>query len=251
MSTYQEFLSYHLNEKNHWWYVGRRMILKKFLDLIELKNSKSILEIGIGAGGNLLYLFNEFKERCGLEIDENALSFAAKNLSTEIKLKQGDANLLNSYQYNVDCIALCDVLYHEKIVSCEEVISACYNKLNNSGYLLITDGAFNFLKGNHSHNVGHGRRFTRQELNSLLKKSNFKIIRSSYWGILLFFLLIIKRKIIEPLFSNNNSEFKTDLVKTPILDDILGFSLKCESWILDYFNIPLGASIAILAKKVE
>jgi SAM-dependent methyltransferase len=250
MSTYQEFLSYHINEKNHWWYVGRRNILRKFLNLIEFKNQKSVLEIGIGAGGNLIYLFNEFKERFGLEIDENALNFAKKNLTEGINLKQGDANLLNSYQYNVDCIALCDVLYHEKILSCEEVINSCFNKLNQNGYLLITDGAFNFLKGNHSHNVGHGRRFTKKELNTLLEKHNFKIVNSSYWGFLLFFLLFIKRKIIEPLFSKNNSEFKSDLAQTPIIDNILGFSLKIESWLLQFCNIPLGASIVILAKKV-
>jgi len=204
----QEFELYYKLEKDYWWFRARRNILSIFLDKIESKETKTILEIGCGTGGNLNYLFNEFKYRIGLEYDDDAISFAKKRCLSNTKILKGDANNLNLPDESVDCIALLDVLYHKNIKNVDNVLLQVNKTLKKAGHLLITDGAYSFLQGTHSKSVDSARRFTKKELIAKLKKENFRIIKISYWGIAIFIILFIKRVIIETLFFNKKKKCK-------------------------------------------
>lgn len=248
--SYQEFLTYDKFERDHWWYRGRRKILRLFTQFIPLSFKNSLLEVGCGSGGNLCYLFDDFKLRKGLEIDSHALSFAKNKLANYAELSQGDANNIDKLSVRVDTVAFLDVLYHKNISDVSNVLAQTSKILNPQGYILICDGAFNFLSGSHSSSVNSARRFTRLELKKLLANNGFEIVKSSYWGFILFFLLFLKRRIIEKLFASNSLEQeKFDLLTVPVVDDILYASLYLESLFLKWFNIPLGASVVVLARK--
>lgn len=116
--------------------------------------------------------------------------------------------------------------------------------------MLITDGAFNFLQGTHSKSVDAARRFTKKELVIRLKKAHFRIIKVSYWGFSLFFILLLKRTIVEKLLQNKEDQNQFDLRRTPF-DSSLYFLLNLEKYIIAKTNIPIGSSISILAKKTS
>ena len=116
-----EFELYDKLEENYWWFKARRNILSVFLDLIENKESKTILEIGCGTGGNLKYLFNKFRYRIGLEYNDEAISFAKNKLPINTEIVKGDANCLNVPEKSADCVALLDVLYHKNIKNVDNV----------------------------------------------------------------------------------------------------------------------------------
>lgn len=117
-----EFELYDKLEENYWWFKARRNILSVFLDLIENKESKTILEIGCGTGGNLKYLFNKFRYRIGLEYNDEAISFAKNKLPINTEIVKGDANCLNVPEKSADCVALLDVLYHKNIKNVDNVL---------------------------------------------------------------------------------------------------------------------------------
>ena len=73
-----EFTLYDRLEKDYWWFKARRNILSVFLNHIKKREEKTILEIGCGTGGNLKYLFQNFKKRVGLEINEVAIKYARR-----------------------------------------------------------------------------------------------------------------------------------------------------------------------------
>src|SRR6185295_9341867 len=87
-------------EQNHWWFVGRRQIIKSFLDRIvrDLKRTRAqegrqnsslrILDVGCGTGANLEML-SQFGEAEGVDISDDALSFCRERGLT--KVKQGAA----------------------------------------------------------------------------------------------------------------------------------------------------------------
>ena len=237
------------NEENHWWYKSRRLILKCILEQIHHPNKKTVLEVGCGTGGNLRYLFNNFKKVNGMDNDSNALDYAKMNYRAG-GLFQGDANSLNNLKSHYDLIAFLDVLYHENIESVEDVIKQANNRLNDNGYLLLSEPAFNFLKGKHSETVKTKRRFKKHELEKIIYRSGFKkIIISTYWGYTIFLLLLIKRRVLEPMFGTNINSEGTDFFTIPIVDDILFWLTKFESKLIKEMDIPFGSSVVILAKK--
>ena len=112
-----EYKLYDTMEKDHWWFKARRNILAVFLNNIEKTGEKTILEIGCGTGGNLIYLFQNFKKRIGLEINETAIKYARRKEIENTKIIKGNANNLDIKLKPVDCVALLVVLYHENIES--------------------------------------------------------------------------------------------------------------------------------------
>jgi len=237
------------NETNYWWFKSRRNFLKKILKSIPNKETKTVLEIGCGTGGNLKYLFNDFKFSNGIDSSPDALAIV-DNFNLNVKVKFGDANKLNEIKNKYDLIAFLDVLYHENIINVEKVINQTRSCLNDNGFILIAEPAFDILSGNHSNTVQEKRRFNKKELESYLMNAGYKnIIISRYWGFILFPLLIIKRRILEPIIGDHFNNAGTDFKSIPLIDTILFILTSIESIFFSELNFPLGSSCVILARK--
>ncbi len=245
-----EFKLYDQLEKDYWWYKARRDILSEFLSHIENRGEKTILEIGCGTGGNLKYLFSDFKKRLGLEINETAIMYAKLKLMDRTRIIKGDANELDMEFESINCVALLDVLYHKNINSVDLILLKINKLLKKDGYLLISDGAFNFLHGTHSETVDSARRFTIKLLTKKLKNSKYRIVKASYWGVLIFFILLIKRVVIEKFFKDKFFNKSTDFTSISIINNLLYLCVSMEKYILRNGKIPVGSSVVILAQKI-
>src|SRR5258705_4882992 len=90
-------------EEKHWWFVGRRRIIRSFLERLyrDLKGTRAgeagpdsalkILDVGCGTGANLEMLA-EFGEPAGVDVSDEALSFCRQRGLTNVK--QGAAESL-------------------------------------------------------------------------------------------------------------------------------------------------------------
>ena len=239
-----------LYEKNHWWFKSRREILINILEKIEISKKKSVIDFGCGNGTNLKFIFNNYKEKFGIEID--LFSFKKAKLSCpESTILNIDLNDLSNIKQKFNLVAILDVLYHEKIKNPGIILKKAYDLNHINGYIMISEPAFNILHGYHSKFVKEKRRFKKEELEKIILNLNYKIIFSSYWGISIFTILFIKRRIIEPWFFNNKKYFKSDLIELPLINNILYFIISIENKLMKYFKYPFGSSIIILAKKLE
>ena len=247
----REFELYDRLEESYWWFKARRKMLSVFLALIDEPEKKRLLEIGCGTGGNLQHLFSRFQEIIGLDYDAGALKYAGQKLANHAQLIRGDANHLCLRAGSVDCIALFDVLYHQHISDIQNVLQQIHTALTSEGYVLITDGAFTFLQGRHNTAVNAARRFTRQGLVHVLQQANYRVIKASYWGVSLFFLLLLKRRILEKCVPASGKSSEYDLVEIPVIDPLLYWSVRSEQYMLKKWSLPFGASVAILAQKVH
>ena len=79
-------------EESHWWFVGRRQIIKSFLKRIvsDLESDRShdplhILDVGCGTGANLEML-SEFGNAEGVDVSSEALSFCEGRGLKQVKL---------------------------------------------------------------------------------------------------------------------------------------------------------------------
>jgi trans-aconitate methyltransferase len=68
---------YALLEGEHWWFRGRRMILRDLLARLDWPPQPKILEIGVGPGHNLLEIYPSDARLEGIEPDPALASLAA------------------------------------------------------------------------------------------------------------------------------------------------------------------------------
>ena len=81
-------------EESHWWFVGRRRIIRSFLERIcrdlntwsnesQQGSPLNILDVGCGTGANLEML-SEFGEAEGVDVSSEALSFCRARGLTQV-----------------------------------------------------------------------------------------------------------------------------------------------------------------------
>jgi len=81
-----------------------------------------------------------------------------------------------------------------------------------------------------------------------LQQDGFKISKSSYFNFLLFFPILIARRVIRLLGLKIESENE---VNFPLINFFLKAIFFLEIYALKFFSFPLGVSIFCIAQKVR
>jgi len=233
---------YHKNaayEDRHWWFLGRRSIIKKVLDDLSLPNKARILEVGCGTGGNLS-LLSQYGEVFGVELDAFARNVA---LNRHIgSILPGSLPHDIPYQDDLfDLIVLLDVLEHVE----EDGLSVAqlFKKQNPGGYLLITVPAFPALWSAHDESHHHKRRYIFKTLVPILNEAHYNIVFHSYMNTILFPIIASLRMI-------KRSHGSDDLFMPPnILNNLLYKIFAIERHLLNLVSLPFGTSLLVLARR--
>ena len=232
------------NEKEHWWYKGRREIISSIISKFVFKNNKlKILDFGAGSGANTIAL-SHYGEVYVYEKNENALQLLKKRFE-----KIPDIFVLDEINENIffDLIIASDVIEH--IENDDEIIKFFSRVLKNDGNILITVPSYNFLYTERDKVLGHFRRYNS---NTLKKKTNkyFKIIKLSYYNFFLFSLSVVLFVFIK-LFKIKSLITSPENTPNFFLNNLFYKIFSSEKFLLKYLNFPFGASIVYLAKKIN
>ena len=232
------------NEKEHWWYKGRREIISSIISKFVFKNNKlKILDFGAGSGANTIAL-SHYGEVYVYEKNENALQLLKKRFE-----KISDIFVLDEINENIffDLIIATDVIEH--IENDDEIIKFFSKVLKNDGNILITVPAYNFLYTERDKVLGHFRRYN---INTLKKKTNkyFKIIKLSYYNFFLFFLSLVLFVSLK-LFKIKSLITSPENTPNFFLNNLFYKIFASEKFFLKHINFPVGASIVCLAKKIN
>jgi 2-polyprenyl-3-methyl-5-hydroxy-6-metoxy-1,4-benzoquinol methylase len=246
-STYDEVFEF---EATHWWYVGRRAIIKKNMEFIISKTmnaqglqKRTILDFGCGTGfmTNILEQFGKVK------------GFDSSPKSIELSRKRGIKNTFlctdlkgfSQSEEPFDVVTLFDVLEH---VQEEEELLNCLRKLTKTnGYILVTVPAYQWLWSGEDYVSQHLRRYTKTGLIKVLEKSNFKVERATYFN---FWLLPFQIFTILSyrIFKKKKLKKSNIRIHSKLLNRILTFIFRSEAFFLRLFRFPAGGSILCIAK---
>ena len=232
------------NEKEHWWYKGRREIISSIISKFVFKNNKlKILDFGAGSGANTIAL-SHYGEVYVYEKNKNALQLLKKRFE-----KISNIFVLDTINENIffDLIVASDVIEH--IENDDEIIKFFSKVLKNDGNILITVPAYNFLYTERDKVLGHFRRYNS---NMLKKKTNkyFKIIKLSYYNFFLFFLSIVHFVFLK-LFKIKSLITSPENTPNLFFNNLFYKIFSSEKFFLKHLNFPFGASIMYLAKKIN
>lgn len=239
----KEYKKMYRLEDKHFWFLGKRYFVDSLLKPYTHR-IKNILDVGCGTGGMTKHL-EKYGKVIGVEKEEYALDFCRRRKAEALL---GNAQKLPFSDRTFDLVTLLDVLYHKGVQDEKRAVREAARVLKSKGLLLITDSAFEFLKSGHDNALHGKRRFTLTELETLVKKENFDILRASYIYFVSFLPVTLKRLLIDRLFGRSGSDVAV-LPKT--LNSLLLFLVRIEARLLRHISFPFGLSVAIVAQKNE
>lgn len=230
-------------ERSHWWFVGRRKLLKLLLASLDIQENSPIIDIGCGVGSNLGLLRSMGYRTIGVDAEIYSLELAKKNIS-ETMFVNGDLLNLPIKSGSIGLIIAMDILEHldEDAMGIKEMRRA----LVDGGRAIITIPAFKALWGIQDIVGMHRRRYRRREVERKMKEEGFTIMRSSYFNFILFFPIFFARRLIRLLGLRIESENK---INFPSINFFLKVIFSLESYFLKYLSFPFGVSIFCIVKK--
>lgn len=234
----QAYIEMANTESNHWWFVGRRYILRSFLSSLTIPNDAKILELGCGTGGNLQML-SEFGDTSAVEMDAIAIDIARKKVGDNCNIKQGNApDNIPDFNTKFDLICMFDVLEH--IDKDMETLSTLKHLLNHRGLLVITVPAYQWLYGTHDVFLHHKRRYYQGHLRKEVASLGFCIRKISYFNTLLFPLALVAR-LKDRLFPGKQAT-GAGTPSAPI-NSLFKLIFTFEWNLLKKVNLPFGVSL--------
>jgi SAM-dependent methyltransferase len=220
---------------DHFWTRRRFEVLRKLADGL-IANARDIAEIGCGHGLLQLQIEDAYnREVTGFDLNEIALK---QNVS-----RRSTVNCYDIYQRNpalsgkFDLIFLFDILEH--IADEDGFLSAVLFHLAPGGSLAVNVPAGMWAYSAFDVAVGHVRRYSIASLRETAKRSDLEIKQSTYWGLPLVPILLLRKlwllgqhdkdQIISKGF-DSRGKFVNQIVSTisrcePIPQELLGIAL--------------------------
>jgi SAM-dependent methyltransferase len=231
-------------ERDYWWHVGRREILRLALDatLGGSKTSCRILDVGCGAGGNI-ELLSRYGSVAAMDDSPAALSFVRS--AGHGAAIRGSVGTLPIRSAALDVIALLDVLEHTDDDA--SVLRECQRALKPGALLLLTVPAYQWLWSGHDEALGHRRRYSEAVLVARLAEAGFRLRTFSY-AVCFLFPLIAGYRVLERLLSRRQ---KASYVLVPHwVNAIFVGLLRLEARLIGGgIRLPFGTSIIVAAVK--
>jgi SAM-dependent methyltransferase len=244
-----EFAKMRALEETHWWFQGRRELLRSLARKLDLRDAL-ILDAGCGTGFARKEL-GSMGTVIGLDAAEEA--FAAdpgEPRCIEGERRTGCLALIEKTPFHsdsFDLIVSLDVLEHleDDLAALIELHRIC----KPGGYLLLTVPAYAWMWSTHDEALGHRRRYSAGRLSGVVRAAGFEVCKLSY---LVSSVLpaaagyrLLKRK------AGKDTE-TSDLFPVPRpINWVLGALMKLESRLVWRISLPFGLTVALLARKTD
>jgi SAM-dependent methyltransferase len=231
-------------EDEHWWYRGRRAILRSVLDRYAPPSSPSrtILEVGCGNGGNLP-LLTAYGQAYAVEMDDATRARASRRAVARVE-KGWLPDGLPFGDRRFDLIAALDVLEH--VDDDRAALKALHDRLMPEGLLIVTVPAYGWLWGWRDEFSKHKRRYARPSLTASLSEAGLDVTYSSYFNTLLFPFAVVYGKLEELLF---RSAYQALSVPPTPVNRVLAAIFGLERLFIPRVAFPYGLSILICARR--
>jgi SAM-dependent methyltransferase len=221
-------------EQRHWWYAGRRALVRRTLAGTATGRA---LDVGCGPAGNSAVLRSLGWQVTALDY---AFDSAALARSRGLNATQGDARSLPFRPDTFDLVMSSDAWEH--IDDDAAVAAESFRVLRPGGQLFVMVPAGMDLWSGHDIALGHVRRYERDELIELVQGAGFKVDQVASWNVLLRPVARARRK------SREVSQSEMEPVH-PVVNLALRSVVAIES-VLPVGN-RRGISLAIRASKPE
>jgi len=147
-------------EQTHWWFVGRRQILRTLVErLVTPHAGKLVIDVGCGTGGNIAALADAY-ECYGIDTSRDAIELARRRFPRVQFLRGQAPGDLGTLFQRADLLLLMDVLEHVRDDA--GLLGKLVKAATPGTRLLLTVPADAALWSQHDLSFGHYRRYDLQ-----------------------------------------------------------------------------------------
>jgi SAM-dependent methyltransferase len=167
-------------DEDHWWYRGRRLIIRAELDRLALPAPARVLDAGCGSGRTMQDL-RAYGEVSGIELSPVAAEHARQRALGEVRVGRVEELPWNDGSF--DLITCLDVLEHtpdDRVALLE-----LRRVTGQGGWLLLTVPAYPKLWSTHDEVNHHYRRYTRRLLRGAATDAGWRVARLTSFNSLL------------------------------------------------------------------
>jgi SAM-dependent methyltransferase len=247
-------------QREHFWYRGRRRFIQAALDRHLPRAARSgvrCIDLGGGAGGWLRFI-REQELFPGSELalgdsSLDALTFAQRAQGEQVGFYQTDLLDLGWHE-RWDVVFLLDVLEH--LPDDRGGLEQVWRALRPGGTCIVTVPALRQFWSWNDEVVGHQRRYSTAQLQSLASTAGFEVLDSRYFMFFLSPLLALSRLLNAPKLEHLSDAEKWALVEKshkvpqPLLNFALGGVFGLETPLGHHVAFPWGTSaLAVLRKS--
>jgi len=178
-------------EQRHWWYRGRRSLVRAALDRFAgRKRPLEMLDLACATGGSMRFL-GDYGSIRGVDISEETIRLcAARGIDTIVR---GDALKLPFADGSFDVVLALDAFEHFEDDGL--AMSEVFRVMRKGGLLVVTVPAFMSLWSPHDEAYHHYRRYRKAQLRGRLERAGFATERMSYSSMLLFLPVLLLRRL--------------------------------------------------------
>ncbi|QJR16497.1 class I SAM-dependent methyltransferase [Usitatibacter palustris] len=230
-------------ERTHWWFAGRRKMLRRLITGLGIARDARILDIGTSTGTNLRMLKEmAFTRYEGLDMSDDAVRWCdSKGLG---KVTRGDVCNIPFPDATFDLVLATDIIEH--VDDDGRALAEIRRVLKPGASVIITVPAFQFLWGLQDDVAHHKRRYRGGQVDAVIAGAGLQRRASFYFNFILLAPIYAARQVIRlmriPLRSENevNGPFVNRL-----LNWIFGFDVAVAPWL----HVPFGVSYLAVAVR--
>jgi SAM-dependent methyltransferase len=225
-------------DEHHWWYRGRRKIVRAELDRLPLRAGARVLDAGCGSGRTLQELTG-YGEVSGIELDPDAAAVAASKGYGEVQV--GRLEELPWEDATFELITCLDVIEHTP--DDRATLMELRRVARPGGWLLVTVPAYQALWSLHDAANHHYRRYGRRALRQAAVETGWRIHRvTSFNSILLPPAAAVR---LAQRRRQPDSDYTPQLGLGPAwLNEVLERPLRLEArWLARGGTLPAGLSL--------
>lgn len=221
-------------EERHWWFRGRRRLLRALLERSGAAPGGRLLDAGCGTGGNLV-AFGP-----GRGVDPAAEAVEACR-ARGLDVVRGSLEDLPFADGSFDLVLAADVLEH--VADDARALRELRRVAAPGALLVVTVPAHPRLWSAHDVALHHRRRYRRAELLARVRAAGWEPVVVTWWNAFLLPLVWLARRRSSPTGG-------TDHDRTPAwANGLLELPLRVEAWLVGRgVDLPAGVSLALAAK---
>jgi SAM-dependent methyltransferase len=235
-------------EAHHFWFRGFRYFVEPLVrQAIAGVSAPSILDCGCGTGANVEWL-SQYGRTWGFDLSISGLQLG--KAAGRARLVRASVAAAPFPSNRFDLVTSFDVLYSLDTPVENAAVAELYRVVRPGGCLIVNVAAMAALRGDHSVLSREQRRYSREDLRTLLSRDGFEIVRLTYTNATLFLPMAANRtwQRWRGLHAEHEADQEIAVPAAPINALLTGL-LKVESLWLPFVDNPFGSSLLCLARK--